>query len=99
MGLGDNPRMADSTASSTAPSAAMPLALDRTPVVRRRRRRWVWWVVALVLLAAGGAVAMRGRPAEVQASNVQLAYIDGAKIELRSRQTDLFHKYRQRLGQ
>lgn len=32
-------------------------------------------------------------------SNVQLAYIDGAKIDLRSRQTDLFHKYRQRLGQ
>lgn len=32
-------------------------------------------------------------------SNVQLAYIDGAKIELRSRQTDLYDKYRQRLGQ
>lgn len=32
-------------------------------------------------------------------SNVQLAYIDGAKIDLRSRQTDLHQKYRQRLGQ
>lgn len=32
-------------------------------------------------------------------SNVQLAYIDGAKIDLRSRQTDLRDKYRQRLGQ
>jgi imidazolonepropionase-like amidohydrolase len=32
-------------------------------------------------------------------SNVQLAYIDGAKIELRSRHTDLHEKYRKRLGQ
>ncbi len=32
-------------------------------------------------------------------SNVQLAYIDGAKIDLRSRQTELYEKYRQRLGQ
>jgi imidazolonepropionase-like amidohydrolase len=32
-------------------------------------------------------------------TNVQLAYIDGAKIDLRSRQTDLHQKYRQRLGQ
>ena len=32
-------------------------------------------------------------------SNVQLAFIDGAKIELRSRQTDLHEKSRQRLGQ
>ncbi len=32
-------------------------------------------------------------------TSVQLAYIDGAKIDLRSRQTDLHQKYRQRLGQ
>jgi imidazolonepropionase-like amidohydrolase len=32
-------------------------------------------------------------------SNVQLAYIDGARIDLRSRQTELHEKYRQRLGQ
>lgn len=32
-------------------------------------------------------------------SNVQLAYIDGAKIELRSRHTDLYEKYKKRLGQ
>lgn len=32
-------------------------------------------------------------------SNVQLAYIDGAKLDLRSRQTELYEKYRQRLGQ
>jgi RND family efflux transporter MFP subunit len=62
------------SASPTATLVSMPRALDRAPIVRRRRRRWIWWVVALVLLAAGGAVAMRGRPAEVQASNVQLAY-------------------------
>lgn len=32
-------------------------------------------------------------------TNVQLAYIDGARIDLRSRQTELHDKYRQRLGQ
>jgi imidazolonepropionase-like amidohydrolase len=32
-------------------------------------------------------------------SNVQAAYIDGAKIDLRSRQTDLYEKYKKRLGQ
>jgi imidazolonepropionase-like amidohydrolase len=32
-------------------------------------------------------------------SNVRLAFIDGARIDLRSRQTDLYEKYRQRLGQ
>ena len=32
-------------------------------------------------------------------SNVQAAYIDGAKIDLRSRQTDLNEKYKKRLGQ
>lgn len=32
-------------------------------------------------------------------TNVLAAYIDGAQIDLRSRQTDLYQKYRQRLGQ
>ncbi len=32
-------------------------------------------------------------------SNVQIAFIDGARIELRSRHTDLYDKYRRRLGQ
>lgn len=32
-------------------------------------------------------------------TNVQQAYIDGAAIDLRSRQTELYKKYKQRLGQ
>lgn len=32
-------------------------------------------------------------------SNVQQAYIDGARLDLRSRQTDLHEKYKRRLGQ
>lgn len=32
-------------------------------------------------------------------TNVELAYIDGAKIDLRSRHTELYEKYRKRLGQ
>lgn len=32
-------------------------------------------------------------------SNVQLAFIDGARIDLRSRQTELYEKFRKRLGQ
>lgn len=39
-----------------------------------------------------------GDPLELT-SNVQLAFIDGARIDLRSRQTELFEKYRRRLGQ
>ncbi|MFN0125074.1 MAG: amidohydrolase family protein [Verrucomicrobiales bacterium] len=39
-----------------------------------------------------------GDPLEVT-SSVLIALIDGARIDLRNRQTELYHKYRQRLGQ
>jgi len=72
--MSHNRPMTETTTAAGPAAAAIPSRLDRGPIVRRRRRRWIWWAAGLVLLAAGGAVAMRGRPAEVQASNVQQAY-------------------------
>lgn len=42
-------------------------------------------------------IVTNGDPLEIP-TQVELAFIDGAKIELRSRHTDLFNKYRQRYG-